>query len=123
MKDFRDLEVWRKAHELTLAVYRNTETFPKHELFGLTSQMRRCSASIAANIAEGCGRSNNGDMHRFLQNAMGSAVELDYHVLLATDLGYLQPTVERQLRPKVVAVKQMLSKLSRKVAIDHYNRS
>ncbi len=123
MKDFRDLEVWRKAHELTLAVYRNTETFPKHELFGLTSQMRRCSASIAANIAEGCGRSNNGDMHRFLQNAMGSAVELDYHVLLAADLGYLQPAVERQLRPKVVAVKQMLSKLSRKVAIDHYHRS
>jgi len=122
MKDFRDLEVWRKAHDLTLSVYRNTETFPKQELFGLTSQMGRCSASIAANIAEGCGRSNNGDLHRFLQNAMGSAVELDYHVLLAADLGYLQPAAERQLCPKVVAVKQMLSKLSRKVAIDHYNR-
>lgn len=121
MKDFRDLEVWKKAHELTLAVYQSTEGFPKHELFGLTSQMRRCSASIAANIAEGCGRSNNGDFHRFLQNAMGSAVELDYHVLLASDLGYLG-TANGSLAPKVVAVKQMLSKLSRKVAIDRFQR-
>jgi len=121
VKDFRDLEVWKKAHELTLAIYKCTENFPKHELFGLTSQMRRCSASIAANIAEGCGRSNNGDFHRFLQNAMGSAVELDYHVLLARDLGYLD-TADAILAPRVVAVKQMLSKLSRKVAIDRFQR-
>ncbi len=121
MKDFRDLEVWKKAHELTLAVYKSTETFLKHELFGLTSQMRRCSASIGANIAEGCGRSNNGDFHRFLQNAMGSAVELDYHVLLAHDLGYLGES-HTILGPRVIAVKQMLTKLSRKVALDRIQR-
>ena len=89
MKNFRDLEVWRKAHELTLEIYRSTDCFPKQELYGLTSQMRRCSASIGANIAEGCGRSNNGDFHRFLQQAMGSGSELEYHVLLAFDLGFL----------------------------------
>jgi four helix bundle protein len=121
VKDFRDLEVWKKAHELTLAVYKNTEDFPRHELFGLTSQMRRCSVSITANIAEGCGRSNNGDFHRFLQNAMGSAVELEYHVLLAKDLGYLGAHTA-VLAPKVIAVKQMLTKLSRKVAIDRFQR-
>lgn len=122
MKDFRGLEVWRKSHELTLTVYRSTENFPRHELFGLTSQMRRCSASIPANIAEGCGRSNNGDLHRFLQNAMGSALELEYHVLLAGDLGYLSKTSLDLLTPKIIAVKQMLSKFSRKVAIDHYQK-
>jgi S23 ribosomal protein. len=102
-------------------IYKSTEVFLKDELFGLTSQMRRCSISIATDIAEGCERFNNGDFHRCFQNAMGLAVELDYHVLLASDLGYLGP-VNAVLAPKVVAVKQMLSKLSRKVAIDRFQR-
>lgn len=75
MKDFRDLQVWAKSHALTLAVYQATGSFPKEELFGLTSQMRRCSASIPANIAEGCGRRGNGEFHRFLQISTGSASE------------------------------------------------
>ena len=75
MKDFRDLQVWAKSHALTLAVYQATGSFPKEELFGLTSQMRRCSASIPANIAEGCGRRGNGEFHRFLQISTGSANE------------------------------------------------
>src|ERR1700689_5776992 len=89
MKNFRDLQVWSKAHNATLDVYRVTSSFPKEELFGLTSQMRRCSASIAANIAEGCGKRGNNEFHRFLQIASGSASELDYHLLLARDLGFL----------------------------------
>ena len=89
MKDFRRLDVWQKAHRLTLEVYRLTKSFPLDERFGLTSQMRRCSASIAANIAEGCGRGSNAEFHRFLQMAMGSASELEYHLLLSRDLGYL----------------------------------
>ena len=88
MKDFRNLEVWDKAHQLTLNVYRITKTFPGDEKFGLTSQIRRCAASVAANIAEGCGRTGNAEFHRFLQIAMGSASELEYHLLLSRDLEY-----------------------------------
>src|SRR4051812_37370068 len=75
MKDFRDLKVWEKAHELTLACYTETMQFPKHEIFGLVSQIRRSSSSIPANIAEGCGRRGNAELHRFLQIGMGSASE------------------------------------------------
>ena len=92
MKDFRDLEVWRHSHRLTLDVYRESKNFPMDERFGLTSQIRRCAASIPANIAEGCGRRGDGEFHRFLPIAMGSASELDYHLLLAKDLEYLGHT-------------------------------
>jgi len=90
VKGFKDLQVWQKAHELALAVYHATSAFPREELFGLTSQMRRSSASIAANIAEGCGRRSDGEMCRFLQIARGSAAETEYHVLLAQDLHFLR---------------------------------
>ena len=87
MQDFRNLSVWRLAHELTLAAYRETSRFPSSEQFGLTSQMRRSAASIATNIAEGCGRGSDADFGRFLQIALGSASELEYQLLLAADLG------------------------------------
>lgn len=90
MKDFRELKVWDKAHQMTLACYELTSGFPKHEVFGLANQIRRCSSSIPANIAEGCGRSGNSELHRFLQMACGSANELEYHLLLAKDLGYVE---------------------------------
>lgn len=86
MKDFRTLKVWSKAHELTLLVYKQTKTFPKEELFGLTSQIRRACSSIPANIAEGCGKGSDADFSRFLQIAFGSANELEYHFILARDL-------------------------------------
>ena len=89
MKDFRDLKVWEKAHALTLSCYQVTKPFPREEIFGLVSQIRRASASIPANIAEGCGRRGNAELHRFLQIAMGSASELEYHLLLSRDLGHL----------------------------------
>ncbi len=66
MEDFKDLVVWTKAHQLTLAVYKQTRAFPKEEMYGLTSQVRRASASIGANIAEGCGRRSDAEMRRFL---------------------------------------------------------
>jgi four helix bundle protein len=77
MEDFKNLKVWRKAHELTLAVYQRTRTFPKDEIYGLTSQIRRASASIGANIAEGCGRRSDPELKRFVQIARGSANELE----------------------------------------------
>ena len=115
MKDFRDLQVWHKAHALTLTAYRVTERFPKNEQYGLTSQIRRCSASIAANIAEGCGKRGNGEFQRFLNIAAGSASELEYHFLLARDLGFLEATEYTLLNPRVIEVKRMLASLSRKV--------
>ena len=81
MKDFRSLLVWQKYRELTLQIYNETKSFPKEELFGLTSQIRRACSSIPANIAEGCGRGTDGDFQRFLQIAFGSASEVDYHLV------------------------------------------
>lgn len=89
MENFKDLKVWVTAHELTLQVYQRTHNFPKDEMYGLTSQMRRAAASVAANIAEGCGRRSDPEMRRFVQIARGSANELEYHLLLAKDLQLL----------------------------------
>ena len=115
MKDFRDLKVWQRAHELTLAAYRLTVRFPKEELFGLTSQIRRCSASIAANIAEGCGRRGNAEFHRFLQIASGSASELDYHFFLARDLKFIPLSDYEALHNSLTELRRMLTALLRKV--------
>ena len=115
MKDFRELKVWEKAHQLTLVVYQATAAFPKEELYGLTSQMRRCAASIPTNIAEGCGRGSDDDFRRFLQIAMGSASELEYHVLLAHDLGYLATADCDHLSAAIIEVKRMLASLITKI--------
>jgi len=115
MKDFRDLLVWRKAHLLALASYRSTQYFPKQEMYGLTMQIRRCAASIAANIAEGCGKHGNAEFQRFLNIASGSASELEYHFLLSKDLGFIDAKSYEQLNNDVVEVKRMLASLARKV--------
>jgi four helix bundle protein len=83
MKDFRQLKVWQKAHQLTLAIYQVTGSFPRDEIYGLTSQMRRAAASIPSNLAEGCGRNSDAELARFSSMAAGSASELEYHLLLA----------------------------------------
>ncbi len=85
MRDFRELKVWDKAHRLALAVFAATAAFQRSELYGVTAQMRRSSASIAMNIAEGCGRGGNAELRRFLIIARGSASELGYQLLLARD--------------------------------------
>ena len=115
MRNYRDLFVWEKAHRLTLAVYKNTRAFPNDERFGLTSQMRRASASIAAILAEGCGRRSDGEMGRFIQIAMGSGAELSYHFLLARDLGLLEAKVYQGLDSDLGAVMRMMSSLSDKI--------
>jgi four helix bundle protein len=107
------MQVWHKAHALTLEVYRVSNAFPREETFGLTSQVRRASSSIPANIAEGCGRGSDGEFGRFLQIAMGSASELEYHLLLARDLGYLDGETYATLDARVVEIKRMLTGLLR----------
>jgi four helix bundle protein len=112
MRNYKDLVVWEKAHRLTLAVYKITQVFPKEERFGLTSQVRRVSASIAANLAEGCGRRSDGEMARFVQIAMGSGAELSYHFLLANDLGFMKAAEYESLSADLGEVMRMLSALS-----------
>jgi four helix bundle protein len=91
-KTFFDLQVWQKSHELTLSIYKFTSCFPKHELYGLSSQMRRASVSIAANIAEGFKKRSTREKLRFLSIAHSSLEESRYYLLLAQDLGYGQIT-------------------------------
>ena len=109
MRDFRELQVWRKGHHLVLDVYRATSGFPREELYGLTSQVHRSAASIPANLAEGCGRGDDPELARFMQIAMGSASELEYHLLLARDLNHLDNDVYVELEQKVKEVKRMLA--------------
>src|SRR5208283_1110902 len=115
MKDFRQLKVWEKAHALTLGIYRATAAFPREEVYGITSQMRRCSTSVAANLAEGCRRTGDGDFHRFVNIAAGSAVELEYFLLLASDLDFIPVEAYRKLREEILEVQRMLASLLRKV--------
>jgi four helix bundle protein len=111
LQDFKKLKVWEKGHQLTLAIYKLTARFPREELYGLTSQMRRAAASIVSNIAEGCGRGGRADFGRFLQRATGSASELEYQLLLARDLSFLKIEEYQDLERGVVEVKRMLSSL------------
>lgn len=115
MRNYKDLRVWDEAHRLTLAVYKATHGFPKEERFGLTSQIRRASASIAANLAEGCGRRSDREMARYVQIAMGSGAELSYHLLLARDLGFIRNEEHAELDANVERVLRMLSAFSAKV--------
>ncbi len=115
MQDYRNLKVWERAHRLTLEVYKATALFPKDELYGLTSQIRRSCASIPANIAEGCGRDGDAEFARFLRIAMGSASELDYHLLLARDLNFLSGTAYEQLESELIEVRRMLNSFIQKL--------
>jgi four helix bundle protein len=108
MRDFRKIQVWQKSHELTLQLYKITSAFPREELYGLTSQIRRGSASIPSNIAEGCGRNTQTELARFVQIASGSASELDYHLLLARNLGFINQEIYVELGNKVAEIKRML---------------
>jgi four helix bundle protein len=111
MKGFKELKVWQKAHAMTLAVYDMTRTFPREELYGLTSQLRRSAASVGANIAEGCGRRSDGEIARFLQIARGSASEIEYHILLARDLHYFGEHQFRELSCQADELQRMLTAL------------
>ncbi len=119
MRNYRDLRVWDDAPRLTLALYRATQLFPKEERFGLTSQVRRASSSIAANLAEGCGRRSDEEMAGFVQIAMGSGSELSYHPLLAKDSAFLSDEQFVVLNDRLERVMRMLSALSAKLKREH----
>ena len=118
MQSFRDLKVWQKAHQLTLAVYRTTGAFPSAERFGVTSQLRRACASIGANLAEGACRRSDRDFARFVEIAVGSASEVEYFLLLARDLDYLPDDRYLALVESVCEVKRMLTGFGRRLRSD-----
>jgi four helix bundle protein len=109
VRNHEELEVWQKAHALTINLYRITECFPRSELFGLTSQIRRAAGSIGANLAEGCGRWGDAELARFVQIAMGSASELQNHLRLAKGLDFLSRPDYAATLKDVTSVRQMLT--------------
>ncbi|HSK72251.1 MAG TPA: four helix bundle protein [Pyrinomonadaceae bacterium] len=115
IKSHRDLIAWQKAMNLTVEIYRITKNFPKDELYALTSQIRRCSASIAANIAEGQGRRLSGEFNQFLGNARGSLLELDTHIELAFRVGYINEKQHNNLQEKINEVGRILNGLMRSI--------
>lgn len=115
MRDFKELKIWQKAHCLALDVYRLTQHFPAEERFGLTVQLRKSAASVATNIAEGCGRDGERELARFCIIAAGSASETEYHLLLARDLGYLTQQSHQPVDAQVNEVKKMLNSFIQKL--------
>ena len=118
MRDYKKYDIWKLSHLLTLEVYKITESFPKEEIFGLTSQIRRASSSIGINIVEGCGRGSDEDFKRFLRNASGSAFEVEYILLLSKDLNYISEDKFLELTPKAEELKMKISKLILKIEED-----
>jgi len=111
MRNFEDLEVWQMGHALTVELYRLTESFPRSETFGLTSQIRRASSSIGANLAEGCGRWGEAELARYVQIAMGSASELHNHLRLAKDLGFVSHDNYQTILSRIISIRKMLTSL------------
>ena len=120
MKDFRSLKVWEKAHALTLAIYKSTEQFPKQELYALTNQIQRAAVSIPANIAEGCGKDSDAELKRYFSIAMGSSSELEYLLLLARDLGYIQANTYQSIQTDLIETRKMLNAFIQKLKTNDY---
>lgn len=108
MRNYQLLDFWQKSHRLTLRIYAVTQTFPKEEVYGLTSQMRRASASIPTNIAEGCGRESTAELKRFFSIAAGSSSELQYQLLLSKDLSYLPELLYKELTDETIQIRKMI---------------
>jgi len=106
--DYRKLEVWQMAHALTLEIYQASSHYPRHEMYGITAQLRRAAASIAANIAEGCGRNTDAELNRSVRIALGSAAEVDYFLLLSRDLRMLAEEDYQRMRVLAERIRSML---------------
>lgn len=117
MQNYKELKVWTKAHEFTLKVYELTQKFPREEVYGMTSQMRRAASSIPANIAEGCGKYTQQDFARYLNIALGSANESEYFILLSKDLKFISQDDNSKINQIINEVKAMLISLISKVRL------
>ncbi len=115
MRDFRKYTVWQESHLFTLEVYQVTKEFPKEELFGLTSQLRRAVSSIPTNFAEGCGSNSEKEFGRYLNIAIASCSEVEYLLLLTFDLKYLKPEIHQNLESKVIQIRKQIYQLRLKL--------
>ncbi len=108
MRNFQELTIWQRSHLLTLKIYSISKKFPKDEMFGLTSQIRRSSSSIPTNIAEGCGRNSNAELNRFLVISAGSTSELQYQLILSKYLGYISELIFKELHNETIQIRKMI---------------
>jgi four helix bundle protein len=115
LQEFRKLDVWKRAHNLVLAVYRSSQDLPKEEVFGITIQLRRAATAIPTRIAEGCSREASAEFVADLRRSAAASNELDYLLLLAKDLGYLKPEIHESLSAETVEVRKMIYGLLRKL--------
>ena len=121
LKNYKELKVWEKSYQLCLEIYRTSEKFPKHEIYGLTSQIRRAASSIPSNIAEGYGRKTTPEYLRSLYIAYGSVCELETQILLSGDLGYLNEKSLSKLQEELGEVERMLKALIKSLKNKHLN--
>ena len=115
MRDFHQLQIWQRSHKLTLAIYKATNSFPREEVYGLTSQLRRAISSVPANICEGCGRKTDADFARFLQISVGSASEVEYELLLAHDLNYITEKDYNKFNSEIIEIRKMINNFINKL--------
>jgi four helix bundle protein len=108
MRDFTKLEIWQRSHQLTVKIYLLSKSFPKDEMFGLTSQMRRSASSVPTNIAEGCGRSTNPQTRNFFDIALGSLSELQYQIMLCKDLNFIPESFAAELLAEANEIRRMI---------------
>lgn len=108
MRNFHQLTIWQKSHQLTLKIYFLTLKFPREETYNLVSQMRRSSSSIPTNIAEGCGRNSDAEMKRFLTISSGSVSELEYQLLLSKELKYISDSVYEDLVGSTIEIRKII---------------
>lgn len=111
MRDFKKYEIWQLSHAFTLKIYSNTSLFPKDEIYGITSQIRRASSSIPTNISEGCGRNSDKEFNQYLNIALGSASETEYLIILSRDLNYIDTETFEILEKEINTIKSKIYKL------------
>lgn len=111
MRDFKKYDIWQLSHSFTLEIYKITSDFPNEEIYGLTSQIRRVSASIPTNISEGCGRNSDKEFNQFLNIALGSANETEYLLILSKDLNYITSEIFESLEKDINQIKSKIYKL------------
>jgi four helix bundle protein len=116
MRDYKNYSIWKDGHSLTLSIYKLTKNYPKEELFGLVSQLRRAMSSVPTNIAEGCGRLSDLDFRRFLIIAHGSATEVEYLLFLSLELEFISNDDYNNLNEKIITLRKQIHSLIKKLS-------